>query len=121
MRKRIVVAGVVGALCLAATLLFGADFTRNSPPAPGETDSLRSRVKELEARVQALEGTVKELRARVGRAIVLPDRDAGPSLPTFRRIPRAPLPRGEIWGEGECNGWPYYLIPCGAVEAGTVR
>jgi len=121
MRKRIVIAGVVGSLCLAATLLFGADLTRGGSPVPGETDSLRSRVKELEARVKSLEGTVKELEAKVGRAIILPDTGEGTSPPTFRRVPRAPLRQGEIWREGECNGWPYYLIPCGAVEAGAVR
>jgi len=121
MRKRIVIAGVVGSLCLMATLLFGTDLTRSSTPVPGETDSLRKQVKELEARVKALEGTVRELEAKVAGAIILPETHVGTPPPTFRRVPRAPLRQGEIWREGECNGWPNYLIRCGAVEPGAVR
>ena len=120
MRKRIVIAAMVGSVCLMATLLFGADLTRSRTPVPGEADLLRKQVKKLEARVKALEGTVKELKIKVGRAIILSDPGAGTSPPTFRRVPRAPLRQGEIWREGECNGWPYYLIPCAAVGAGTV-
>jgi outer membrane murein-binding lipoprotein Lpp len=121
MRKRMVVAGMVGSLCLLATLLFGADLTRSNSSARAETDPLRKQVKELEARVKALEGTVRQLQAMLGPGVTPLDAGAGTSPPTFRRVPRAPLRQGEIWREGECNGWPYYLIPCGAVEAGTVR
>ena len=121
MRKRIVIAGTVGFLCLMATLLFGADLTRSSTPAPAESDQLRKQMRELEARVKSLEGTVKELQSLWGPGVMLPDPGTATRPPVFRRTPQAPLHRGKVWREGECNGWPYYLIPCGAAQAGTVR
>lgn len=122
MRKRIVTAGVAGSLCLLATLLFSADHSQNRPPALGETEQLRQRVRELEARVQALEGKVRQFEAKPGPPIIVPSPGPGQPPPRFRIVP--PLPPGtivrpppgassqpKIWGQGECNGWPFYVVP----------
>lgn len=132
MNKRIVTASVAGSLCLLATLLFSAELTQTKPPVSGETSQLRKQVKELEARVRVLEGKVRQLEARPGPQFLIPPPGPGnPRPPAFRMIPPPPPgtivrpPPGapgqpKIWGEGECNGWRFYLVPVGdgAASAG---
>ncbi len=97
MKTRIAAVSVASSLCLVATLLFSADLSPNRTPVAGETGPLRKQVKELEVRIKALEERVKQLEAKSGPVVVVP-------------APGPPSPP-KIWGQGECNGWSYYVIP----------
>jgi hypothetical protein len=87
-----------------------------------QVDSLQARIKEMEQRLAILEkrkdkAIVSAAPVTGGSAIVQPrviqDREllegsfADPSHPP------------KIWGEGECNGWKYYMVPLVTTERGV--
>ena len=86
-------------------------------------------MKDLAARIQVLEGKVKQLEAKSGSLGATPNVGPGNLPPRFRLFPWPPsnppaalLPgHPRIWGQGECNGWPYYLIPLAASASAPDR
>ena len=114
MKARIGAVSVTSSLCLVATLLFSADLSPNRTPVAGETGPLRKQVKELEVRIKALEERVKQLEAKSGPVGVVPSPGPPGHPPGVRIIPPpqpGPPSPPKIWGQGECNGWSYYVIP----------
>ena len=122
-RMWLIVCGLGVAFVIATAL--AADKKPETPPAlqPNVTElkkeiaSLQDKVKALEDKVNKLENEKKapvflakpptvHLLPNVQSEPVLPDNEA-PLSGEFANPQHPP----RIWGEGECNGWKYYVIP----------
>ena len=98
-------------------------------PLPAETaatvellskqiDLLQTKLNEVEKRLTKLETeksnpVVGALPLRIVPRII---QNQNTSLEPFADRNHPP----KIWGEGECNGWKYYVIPLSASSGGTV-
>jgi len=72
---------------------------------------LRAEVNTLRQRTQSLESTVDDLkRSHVPTPLNLQPGSGAPS-PSNLPSPRSSRPP-TIWGQGEVNGWTYYVVPC---------
>ena len=88
--------------------------------ADSEVRALRQRVEQLQARLRKLEDRFTKLESVKPRSVpaieVVPN---PPSVPPSIFIPSQPGVQNrsgqqpKIWGQGEIDGWPFYLIPCG--------
>jgi hypothetical protein len=91
------------------------------PAAPATTDvsQMRDEIKRLQAKVELLEYRTKSLESTVEQM----KRSHTPSPLTFTTPPPAAAPSlsapgtrstqpPTIWGQGEVNGWSYYIVPC---------
>jgi hypothetical protein len=83
-----------------------------------EAASLQSRIKTLEARIRELQQPAVESASAQPPMVQFPKQGVivqhpgfPPSISDAFADPNHP---SKIWGEGECNGWKYYLIPLGA-------
>jgi hypothetical protein len=112
----------VGAtLCVVSAVLAasGPDGHKNSDR---EIQTLQKQVAELEARIKTLENRIEKLESS-GKPPTTGLPVPGVQPPTLER-PGASVPNTgflhrsgqhpKIWGEGEINGWKYYLVPLGA-------
>jgi len=108
-------------LCAATSvgLIAFAEITPGQkPPATNEVSEMRDQIKRLQAKVElleyrtkSLESTVEQLRrshtpAPAPMSLQLP---APPSAVPPLHSSQPP----KIWGQGEVNGWAYYIVPCG--------
>jgi len=72
---------------------------------------LRAEVSSLRQRTQSLEATVEDLkRSHVPTPLKL---QPGSTVPPPANLPSPKSSRPPtIWGQGEVNGWTYYVVPC---------
>lgn len=99
-------------LAAAAWIFTGAVQEEDRTASVREVEQLRGLVKSLEKKVATLESRIHQMENRnyfhpVPPSNLLPLK---PGQPGFV----VPLPKPEppkIWGKGEYNGWPYYIIP----------
>ena len=86
------------------------------PSATTEVSQMRDEIKRLQAKVELLEYRTKNLESTVEQL----KRSHAPAPLTFQApAPSLPVPPAHssppptIWGQGEVNGWTYYIVPCG--------
>ncbi len=73
---------------------------------------LRGEVETLRHRTQTLESTVEDLkRSRLPAPLNLPPGSAAPAPSRLVPVPSPSRPP-TIWGQGEVNGWTFYIVPC---------
>jgi hypothetical protein len=73
---------------------------------------LRAEVNQLHQRTETLESSVEELkRSRIPTPLNLQPGSAVPSPSTIVPSPNSTRPP-TVWGQGEVNGWTYYIVPC---------
>ena len=108
----IVLSLVVG----VAVVSLAADLSGGKPQADQSAiQELRTQIIELRAKVQTLESQTKNLQSTVDQ---LKQSHVPAPLGLQIPVPSASLPlasssRGPtIWGQGEVNGWTYYVVPC---------
>ena len=111
-----------GALVLGLVFTALSQVDKPSPPSASDKQvaeltkqvrSLQEKIKTLEERLDRLE-KVKNTASAVSPPLVIP-----PALGHQRSIQgyfADPNHPPKIWGEGECNGWKYYVIPLSGHE-----
>ena len=73
---------------------------------------LRAEVDTLRHRTQSLETTVDDLkRSHLPTPLNLQPSVGVPSPATLNPSPNPSRPP-TVWGQGEVNGWTYYIVPC---------
>ena len=73
---------------------------------------LRAEVNKLHQRTETLESSVEELkRSHVPTPLNLQPGPAFPSPSAIVPSPNSSRPP-TVWGQGEVNGWTYYIVPC---------
>ena len=95
-----------------------------------ENAALKQEIKQLKARLAALEKRLTKLEARPHHTtphiltnfqFTLPPQAANPQLRRGVIIPKGVVPQEskppKTWGEGEVNGWKFYKVPLNS-EAG---
>lgn len=102
----------IATLAVAALIFTGAVPEDDRSASAREVEQLRGLVKSLEKKVATLEGRIHQMENRSYFHQVPPSH----SLPPIPGQPGfvVPLPKQEppkVWGKGEFNGWPYYIIP----------
>ncbi|HWY77063.1 MAG TPA: hypothetical protein VN281_15675 [Verrucomicrobiae bacterium] len=114
-----VLALVIGSMLVVA---------RRPAPINRQTDValLRGEIQRLQSKVSALENRIGELQKSAAQntathPFILQVTNTLPPTAPFIHIPRYQPPISsdfadpahppKIWGEGECNGWKYYIIP----------
>jgi hypothetical protein len=126
MKKRLIL------LLCAATgvgIIAFAEITpgqKPAAPAPTEQSQMRDEIKRLQAKVEmldyrtkSLESTIEQLRSSVEQL----KRSHTPTPLSLENPAPAPAPSMSapgtrsskpptIWGQGEVNGWTYYIVPC---------
>jgi hypothetical protein len=89
-----------------------ADPSDNLRELRAQITELRAEVNTLRQRTQSLESTVDDLkRSHVPTPLNLPPGAGIQSPSTLIPAPNAHRP-ATIWGQGEVNGWTYYIVPC---------
>jgi len=79
---------------------------------------LRAQITELRAKVQNLENQTKNLESKVEQLKQSQSRVPAPLSLLQSPAPSASFPLASssrpptIWGQGEVNGWTYYVVPC---------
>jgi TolA-binding protein len=72
---------------------------------------LRAKIQGLESQTKNLESTVEQLKQSQTRTPVPLNLFQSPASPTS--IPSASSSHPPtVWGQGEVNGWTYYVVPC---------
>ena len=108
------VAGVV-------VISVAADLSGAKPQTDHEVvQELRTQIIDLRAKIETLEGRTQSLESRVEQLKQSHEQAHSPTplnfpvpAPAFS-IPSVSAPRPPtIWGQGEVNGWTYYVVPCG--------
>jgi hypothetical protein len=103
-------------VAMGVAVIAFAEITPGAKPPPksetaqmrDELNALKAKVELLEYRTKSLELTVHELQQRrVQTTLDVPAAaPAGFAPSTIESKP--PI----IWGQGEVNGWTYYIVPC---------
>ena len=102
---------------LGAGIIAFAEVTPGpKPPADTEMSKMRDELERLKAKVEMLEFRTKGLESEVQQL----KRSPAPAPLSLQGTPAAPssLPLNipsrppTIWGQGEVNGWTYYIVPC---------
>ena len=104
-----------------AVVSLAADLSGGKPQAQTQVDQnavqeLRGQIIELRAKVQSLENQTKNPQSSV-------DQLKQSHVPTPLSLLQSPAPAASfplasssrpptIWGQGEVNGWTYYIVPC---------
>ena len=104
-------------VALSGAIIAFAEVTPGQKPSSGtemsqmrdEINRLKAKIELLDYRTKSLESTVEQLkRSRPPAPLTL--QGPAPSL----AIPPVGTPKPPaIWGQGEVNGWTYYIVPCG--------
>jgi TolA-binding protein len=121
-RKLSIVLSLVAGI---AVVSWAADFSGGKPQADQkpQTDQnavqeLRAQITELRAKVQSLENQTRTLQTTVEQLKQSQTRVPTPLSWLQSPAPNASLPLASssrpptIWGQGEVNGWTYYVVPC---------
>jgi hypothetical protein len=109
-------------MVMGVALIAFAEITPREKPAPkseaaqmrDELNALKAKVELLEYRTKSLELTVHQLqrpRAQTSLSVPAPTPPPGTSWFIPSTIESKPP---TIWGQGEVNGWTYYIVPCEA-------
>jgi hypothetical protein len=110
-------------LCAAmgvAIVAFAQMTPAQKPAAPATPDvskmqddikRLQAKVEMLEFRTKGLESTVAQLKRSPSPAPVPMSFQAPGTSLSFPTMQPSQPPK--IWGQGEVNGWTYYIVPCG--------
>ena len=102
----------IAALTAAVAIFTGALPEDDRTASAHEVDQLRGLMKSLEKKVATLESRIHQMENR-SYFYQAPPNNSLPSIPGQPGFV-VPLPKREppkIWGKGEYNGWPYYIIP----------
>jgi len=101
------------------TAIWAANEPGDGKNSGCDVQALQKQVAELEARVKGLENRLEKLES-AGKPAASRSPAPGVPPPTMG-LPGADLPttgfpahgrqNPKIWGQGEVNGWTYYLIP----------
>ncbi|MDB6112470.1 MAG: hypothetical protein JWR69_4220 [Pedosphaera sp.] len=107
----------IGCVIVAALAADRKHSARANPKA--EVGALTEQIRSLQTRVQALEQRLQKFE----RAEIMPAMGALIQSPNgIISVPNAVADPGhppKIWGEGECNGWKYQLIPLRGSDSDT--
>ena len=109
-KKLILLCAVTGVAIIAF-----AEITPQKPPVTTDVTKLQDDIKRLQAKVEMLELRTKGLESTVEQMkrshtlAPLSFQGAPPSLSVPSIKPSQPP---TIWGQGEVNGWTYYIVPC---------
>ena len=105
-------------LCAAAgagMIAFAEVTPTPKPPANPEVTEMRNEIERLKAKVEMLDLRTKSLESTVEQM----KRSRVPSPLNFQgpapslTVPSLSAPKPPtIWGQGEVNGWTYYIVPC---------
>jgi hypothetical protein len=116
MKIRFLVLTTAAALLIGAFAFAGTESDKHSPET--DLDRLQKKITALESRVNSLEQQRQtpaplNYTPRVQPQIQTPPMEfIHPFSPPSAENSRRP----KIWGEGQINGWKYYLIPCGTSD-----
>jgi hypothetical protein len=117
----LLICGLAIAFVIATVL--AADRKSDVPPAQPEIAELKRQISALKGKLKALEGKVDKLEqsknapvANSPRVLVIPRNGQQQFILPGHNPPISsefadPAHPPKIWGEGECNGWKYYMIP----------
>ena len=121
MKTRFLVLTTAAALVAGALAFAGTEPDKHSPETG--LDRLQKKISALEPRVKSLERQLEapgslnyppQVQPRIqaqppnGSGLLPPQEIYHP----FVLPPEANEQQPKIWGEGQVNGWKYYLIPC---------
>jgi len=105
-------------LCAATSvgvIAFAEVTPEKKAPPTSETSQLRDDIKRLQAKIEMLEYRTKSLESTVEQL----KRSHTPTPLSFGApAPSTSVPQirssqpPKIWGQGEVNGWTYYIVPC---------
>jgi hypothetical protein len=120
MKTRFLVSTTAAALVIGALAFAGTGSDNNSPET--DLDRLQKKITALESRVKSLEQQRQtpaplNYAPRVQPQIQTPPEFLHPFSPPSEENSRRP----KIWGEGQINGWKYYLIPCGTSDGASPK
>ena len=113
-------------LSIALTLVVGvavvslaADLSGGKPQTDqNAVRELRAQITELRAKIQGLENQTKNLESTVEQLKQSQTRTPVPLNLFQSPAPSTVIPSASsshlptIWGQGEVNGWTYYVVPC---------
>jgi hypothetical protein len=126
--KRIPSISCGAVLLLLIATVFATDKKQADPAdARAKAAELAKQVDTLQAKLKGLEQRLAKLEKERPIVTVTPITD-GSIITVPSAIPnRDLLEQGfadpnhppKIWGEGECNGWKYYMIPLSAMQGGA--
>jgi hypothetical protein len=113
MKTRFLVLTTATALVTGAFAVAGTESDKNSPAT--DLDRLQKKITALESRLKNLEQQRQTPAPLIYAPRVQPQIQTPPMEFTHPFSPPSAenSRRPKIWGEGEINGWKYYLIPCG--------
>lgn len=104
---------------VAAGLLLARGQVGQKVEAAPEVDALRQQVGQLQVRFKMLEDRLTKLESAKQHTVphveVVPNPPSLPPsifIPSPLGVPNRSGQQPKIWGQGEINGWPFYLIPC---------
>ena len=114
MKKKMMVLSFCAAMSVA--IIAFAEITPGEKPSPNsevaqmreEMGKLKAKIELLEYRTKSLESSVEQLKhshTPTPLSLSVP----APALSTPATRPSRTPP---IWGQGEVNGWTYYIVPC---------
>ena len=119
MKKRMIL--LLCAVTGVGIVAFAQITPSQKPAAPATTDvsQMRDEIKRLQAKVELLEYRTKSLESTVEQM----KRSHTPSPLTLNMTAPAAAPSlsapgtrssqpPTIWGQGDVNGWTYYIVPC---------
>jgi hypothetical protein len=119
MKTRFLVLTTAAALVTGAFAFAGTDSDKNSPAT--DLDRLQEKITALESRLKNLEQQRQTPAPLIYAPRVQPQIQTPPMEFTHPFSPPSAenSRRPKIWGEGEINGWKYYLIPCGTRDGAS--
>ncbi|EEF58489.1 hypothetical protein [Pedosphaera parvula] len=91
-------------IACAITRLTADEKQPNEAKSNKRIEELASQVKSLESKLNTLEQKLSWLEQRPTAPILPPAQ-----IPPGVNVSSSASPK--IWGQGECNGWNYYIIP----------
>ncbi len=117
MKRKLSIAFVL--LTGVAIVSLAADLSGGKPQTDqNAVQELRTQITELRAKIQGLENQTKNLESTVEQLKQSPSRKPVPLNLFQPSAPPTTIPSASsshpptIWGQGEVNGWTYYVVPC---------
>jgi hypothetical protein len=114
---------MVIAMVAAGLLLARAEVGKKADAKP-KLHALSQQVEQLQARLRSLEDRLAKLEfaksQSAPRIQIVPSPPSAPPpifIPSASGVLNWSGQQPKIWGQGEINGWPFYLIPCAGKSA----